>query len=73
VALIANSLFEITAPDGTTVGFAACEAEADQAIADHMAKAAGREFAGHSRLPTQDELSAWVKRAAPGYKVVRLA
>lgn len=70
MALIANSLFEITAPDGTTVGFASCEAEADRAIADHMAKLASRNFEG--QLPSEETLSDWVARTIPGYKVVRL-
>jgi hypothetical protein len=72
VALIANSLFEITTSDGTTVGFAACEADADAAIAAHIAKVAGRTFDDRWPPPTEDELSAWVKRTLRGYKVVRL-
>jgi hypothetical protein len=73
--LVANSLFEITAPDGTVVGFAACETEADTQIAKHLLPGAAA-FFGDARWPTRavavKTVADWMEARMAGYKVVRV-
>ena len=72
MALVANSLFEITAPDGTTVGFAACEEEADRQINEHMIKAMRAEFETQLVLHDRVNLRAWFQCRIMNYKIMRV-
>jgi hypothetical protein len=75
MGLVANSLFEITAPDGTTIGFAACETEVDALIWKHCYSAALAVLLIKPCANKQAAVEAVadeVERLAAGYKVVRV-
>jgi len=73
--LIGNGLFEILDLAEHTIGFAACEAEADQKIYEH-AVAAGKAFfleqCCRGLAPSMTSLVAWYEKQRTGYKIVRI-
>jgi hypothetical protein len=74
MTLVANSLFEITAPNGLVIGFAACESDADRKVAEHMAKIIHDEIeVGRMQAPIpESDLVKWWDRHHPNYKIVRV-
>jgi hypothetical protein len=73
MTFVANSLFEIISPDGKTLGFAACEEDADRRVVEDLKAAAEAYMRGNPRTLTKENLEAWFNRTAPCYKIVRVA
>lgn len=75
MSFVSNNLFEIAAPDGVTVGFAACEEDADQNIHEHLLEVAKRNWIttdAAGLATTKAGLVAWYLREVHHYTVVRV-